>query len=504
MKRLPALILIMVLVLSSWPMVANAALVDFSGGVSNEYEYQEVVFLSGEPVKFVGTVKVTEKSTTTATTNTKTIKYDFSLKPADSKVTGKLARKIDYKITYDKNASKNQTIAKVEMTSNKETVTVGDQSFKMDDCQFSKSDIIDNQPASDYYNGTLTCRKYYSVNGTDGKLVLDISGGTVGYQNFWGSTDTQILNYYLKEYDGAVSTGDNFGQAPTWEGNVKVDVSDSLTKTLRYENNEASYSSFPGGWTKVTDEGMFSRYTYDLPVMNKGKVGTGRNRGTAELAQTMMPLVERLIVPKFRDTAGHWAEDQINQLYSLGVMDDQTQFFAPDALITRKDFVAAVVKACDIRVTPSTAKKTSKAKPAPEVSPFTDLSVSDPDYQYIKDAVTKGLVSGVTPTLFMPDASMTRAEAITVLIKALGMENRAPNPGYSLKGIFLDAGDIPLWAYDSMYVAHDIGLIKGDSSGRANPNQEMSRAEASAMLISFLDFLRADLQKDYRDDIIVY
>lgn len=500
MKRLISIFIFFTVVLAGWPAPASASLTDFAGGVNNEYEYQEVVFLSGEPVKFVGTVKISEKEKETE----KTIKYNFDLVPADSEIDGKFSRKMSYTITYDRRDDKNQTIADVTLDSYKESIAVGKQTFKLEDCQFSKSDVIDNQPASDYYNGSLTCRKYYSVNGDEGRLVVDLSGGTVGYENFWGSTDTQILNYYIKSYSGATSSGDNYNTDPDWEGSVDFEVSDSITKSLRYENNDASLSSFAGGWAKVTEQGMFSSYEYDLPAMSEGKVTDGRNRGTGELASDNMPLVERLIIPKFRDTAGHWAEDAINQLYSLDVYDDNTQFFAPEALATRKDFVVAVVKACDIRVSEEKGTKTSRRKPAAEVSPFEDLSTDDPAYPYIKDAVDKGIVAGATPTLFMPDASMTRAEAITIIIRALGFENRAPNPGYSLDGVFADASDIPSWAYDSIYEGAEIGLLHGDSYGRINPGQELTRAESATLLVSFLDFLRADLQKNYRDDILVY
>ncbi|MEN6328450.1 MAG: hypothetical protein ABFD18_19850, partial [Syntrophomonas sp.] len=67
-----------------------------------------------------------------------------------------------------------------------------------------------------------------------------------------------------------------------------------------------------------------------------------------------------------------------------------------------------------------------------------------------------------------------------------------------------DDSQIPGWARDSFYVAGEIGLIKGNNYNQANPNQVMTRAEASAMLVSFLSFLEVDLQKDYRENIILF
>ena len=59
--------------------------------------------------------------------------------------------------------------------------------------------------------------------------------------------------------------------------------------------------------------------------------------------------IERLIVPKFRDVPGHWAEEYIEKLYSLDVFDDKSMtFFVPEGPITRKEYIVAVMKASDI------------------------------------------------------------------------------------------------------------------------------------------------------------
>jgi hypothetical protein len=110
----------------------------------------------------------------------------------------------------------------------------------------------------------------------------------------------------------------------------------------------------------------------------------------------MLPKVERLIIPKFRDTGGHWAEEDINQLYSLDVFSGSTTFFLPDIPMTRRDFTRAVVKAANIR-TSSEQKitRTASRRTVPEQSPFQDLPSSDTDYAYIKEAVSKGLSMGV-------------------------------------------------------------------------------------------------------------
>ena len=102
----------------------------------------------------------------------------------------------------------------------------------------------------------------------------------------------------------------------------------------------------------------------------------------------------------------------------------------------------------------------------------------------------------------MPEESLTRAEAIVILIRALGFENRAPAPGFITS--FSDDALIPEWAKDSVYVAREIGLVTGDWDNRINPGKVLTRAEASSLLVKFLEFLEKDLQKDYRENIILY
>ena len=147
-------------------------------------------------------------------------------------------------------------------------------------------------------------------------------------------------------------------------------------------------------------------------------------------------------------------------------------------------------------------KRSSRRKEPPEESPFKDVQVEDEDFQYIKQGLEKNIIAGVSNDLFDPKGPLTRAQAVTILIRALGFGGRAPNPGYYTS--FSDDDKIPSRARDSVYVAREIGIIQGDSYNRFNPGKIMTRAESSAMLVRFLEFLEKDLQQDYRENIILY
>ncbi|NMA03897.1 MAG: S-layer homology domain-containing protein [Clostridiales bacterium] len=482
---------------------------EFAGGVNNEYEYEEIVFITGKPIKFTGTAKITEKDKA----DTKTVSYKINLTPTENSGKDKLTRNITYVTEYDDHSDRGQTIGQTRVNSYSETIELDGNKFTLKDYQFSKSDVIDNRPASDFYSGNVTGRKVYDINKkgrtVEGEVIIDISGSNAGYENFWGATETQTIDFIYNvnwELPGN-KTGDEDENKTTpsrsWQGMVKSQVSDSMTKTLKYSNNEANFSSFNGGYICITSSEIVSKYDYDLPYMDEDRISDDkREKGSKYLSKEMVPKIERLIVPKFRDLGGHWAESYINKLYSLDVFDEVPTFFIPDAPMVREEFTKAVMRASDIRPAQEPVKRSSRRNREPEISPFADVSVEDDNYEYIKSGVEKGIIQGISGDRFAPRDYLTRAQAITVIIRALGFENKAPTPGYITS--FSDDRSIPSWARDSIYMGQEIGLVQGDQLNRINPNDELTRAEASAMLVRFLEFLEKDLQKDYRENIILF
>lgn len=477
MKRRMIILLVIAILLPSGVL---ATPLDFTGGVQNEHIYEEIVFITGEPIRFVGTYDVKEK----LKDNEETITYKFKLTSEDASLDGKLDRTITYKTELSNHIGVGQTIGKTIVDKYKETIKLESDTYDLTDYQFSKSDIIDERAASDFYSGNITARKYYEYNKDQGNVVVDITGRNVGYENFWGSTETQIIDHMIKS-----KTNDE----ASWQGSYSHQVSDSLTKALRYSENGANFSSFDGGYVRVTDHTIVSKYDYRLP----------NAKGTISLNQDMLPNVERLIVPKFRDVNGHWAENDIKKLYSLDVFDDNSNIFSPDTSANRLEFTKAIMRASDIRVAQE-EKKSGRIRrnKVEEMSYFKDISVEHPDYKYVKSGVQKGIINGKAKDIFDPNGFLTRAQAISIMVRALGFSNRAPNPGYITA--FSDDRDIHPSFKDEIYMAREINLVEGDSLNRVNPNKALTRAETSALILRFLKFLEKDLQKDYRENIISF
>lgn len=481
MKKFTINLLALLLLLTMLTPSASAKAPDFNGGVLDEYEYEEVFFLGNSPVTFSGKATVTEKENKNQLTST----YKFTL----SNIYGdKLTRSVVYVSDLKSYETKGQTTSNTKVKSYSEKVTMNDSNkttFTLDDYQFSQGSVIDNRPATDYYSGNVIARKIYIRTAKVGKITekkevtVYMSGRDVGYKNFWGSTDTQFIDYEIVTPEGT-----SF---------VTSKVSDSKSRVLEYEPHTPSLSSFVGGHSVISSSNMVSEYTFNMPYRYSGPT-----TGTIYLNKEKTPKVERLIVPKFRDIAKHWSKPNIEKLYSLGIFDESSNFFSPDTAMKKDQFTVSVAKAVDLRVLEDKPIKKNTVKKAL----FEDLDPKDPNYVYIESALNNGIVSPVNAKKFGAKNSITRAEAVTIIVRSLGLEGRAPSPGY--KTNFIDDHKIPKEAKDSIYVASELGLIDPDRKNRINANEVLTRGKASQLLVRYLNFLESDLKQNYRDDMLYF
>ncbi|KOY81101.1 S-layer homology domain-containing protein [Lysinibacillus macroides] len=461
------------------PFHVSAASLETTGAVKNEYTYEEAVFLSGKPVIFKGTskeLKISEKESKGKLTET----YNMKLTGSNGAT---LTRNIAYESDVVDYAVLGQKTSNGEVKKYTEKITIDGVTYTLVDYQFSQGTVTDNRAASDYYSGNVISRKTYTYETGRGRdaaqhtVTIETDSRHAGYENFWGATETQITESVYSYSDGKTS-------------HVKNRLSTSKSRVLNYEENLGSLGSFEGGYAVISDKDVISEYTYDLASGQKG---------TLDLDTEYLPKIERLIIPKFRDLNNHYAKDAIEKLYSLGIYEDASNFFSPNTPMKRVDFTVAIGKAVDLRVV---IEETKKSKKAPATSVFKDLKRSMKDYGYIESALNKGVIKGVSADYFMPDAAITRAQAATIFVRALGLENRAPEPGYLTK--FVDDAQIPNYARDGIYIANELGLMIGDATGRFNPSKPLTRAEASAVLERFLKYLEDDLKQNYRDDILFF
>lgn len=470
-----AYVIVAFLMLILLPERSNAQYIDMTGGIKNEYEYVEYVFLTGNPVKFVGSGK-NIKATISESGTKRTETYNMKLTGPNGAT---LTR--NYSYTYDRQEleAANQFSYKDASVKYSETIKILNTTFKLDDYQFSKSMLKDEQPANDYKTSEATTRKTYTytaLNGQNRSITVRETARHFGYDNYWGATDTQITEV---EYE---RDGQPYGL-------VKIKNAHSETKELKYDATLASLASAAGGWSVTTDAETMAEYEYDFSA-------SGGAVGVQSLNMEYHPKIELLQLPKFRDIGNSFAKDEIEKLYSLAIYKkDNSNFFSPNTPMLRYDFAIAIGKAVDLRVDLAGQKKNQKNTE----TLFKDVSRTKTDYAYLVAAFERGIINGTSSTHFTPNGTLTREQAATMLVRAIGLEHRAPDPGYTTK--YRDDAKISYYARDAVYIANELGLMIGFEDNSFQPQKPLSRAESSVLLIRFLNYLEVELKQNYRDDI---
>ncbi|NOU63324.1 Ig domain-containing protein group 2 domain-containing protein [Paenibacillus sp. LMG 31461] len=113
----------------------------------------------------------------------------------------------------------------------------------------------------------------------------------------------------------------------------------------------------------------------------------------------------------FADTSNHWAKNAIATAASQGIINGYSDTaFGPDDTISREQMAAIIVRAAQISL-------------VAEVSTFTDRSeISDWAIEAISAANSKGLMNGYEDGTVKPKGKATRAEAATVILRALALK----------------------------------------------------------------------------------
>ncbi len=112
-------------------------------------------------------------------------------------------------------------------------------------------------------------------------------------------------------------------------------------------------------------------------------------------------------------------------------------------------------------------------------NPFSDVLPGAWYYDAVSYIAAKGITSGTTATTFSPDATLTRGQFITMLMRAYGMspdDNPADN--------FVDAGNTYYTGY--LAAAKRLGITKGIGDNQFAPEQAITRQDMFTLLYNVL------------------
>ena len=128
-------------------------------------------------------------------------------------------------------------------------------------------------------------------------------------------------------------------------------------------------------------------------------------------------------------------------------------------------------------------------------NPYIDVTVKDGHYAAIVELTEKGIVTGVTKTLFQSTKPATRGEATLFIANALGLNEDVI--------VTTNFKDLPVTSpyYQAVGALYNQNIIGGYSDGTFRPNATLKRAEIAKMLTLAFELDVANVTKTKFSDV---
>ncbi len=281
------------------------------------------------------------------------------------------------------------------------------------------------------------------------------AGRSVGYTR--GGVFTEITS--VCSADSQVA-----GDALAADGDCKITVGGDMIIWTKHFTSFVAFS--PAGSAAVGGGGGGSAAFGRPACSGEACLQVGGRMQSTEVEKVVVS--EEKEMP-FKDVKGHWSEQYVSELYKLGAAQGWTKtLFAPDRNMTRGDLVVMVVKAFKLPL----------SKSALTDAPFSDVPKSSSVAKYIQAAKDAGIVTGYTDGSFKPSQSVSRAEALKIVLTASKMEvSTSATSLEKFKDVVSDA-----WYARYVGFAKTKGVVAGYSDGRFGPADPITRAQCAKVV----------------------
>jgi hypothetical protein len=302
----------------------------------------------------------------------------------------------------------------------------------------------------------------------------------VGY-DYQQSSSTELLGIFLDEVGISSFTSTNSSYSVELPfGTTTHPVVIATTTDERSTVEITAPESFPGVFTILVtaENGNTQTYTVTFTIAEQVvEPETPTQRGGASGSRPRNPQTDADIdlqsvglassCAPFTDITGNFAVTQITELYNLGVVcGDGLGNYRPNDNITRAEMSKITAELFDI---PTTL--------VPRTS-FSDITSTNWFTPYIYGLTTENLIAGFPDGTFKPFQSVTRAEALQLLLNAKELELTTETPATP----FTDVTSTD-WFYSIVNTAVASGVITGYEDGTFKPNQLVTRAEMAKIAI---------------------
>lgn len=175
----------------------------------------------------------------------------------------------------------------------------------------------------------------------------------------------------------------------------------------------------------------------------------------------------------FADTANHWALDSIGYVYQWGLMNGTSAYtFQPEANMSRAMFVTVLHR---MEGTPASAS----------ANVYNDVAAGTWYTDAVTWATSAGIVNGTGAGKFSPNASITREEMATMMMRYAKYKGYDTAAAADLAN-YADSYQINEWAYRAMEWANGTGMITGRTAFTLVPQGTATRAETATILVRFI------------------
>lgn len=303
--------------------------------------------------------------------------------------------------------------------------------------------------ANVYLNGdytvgskTYVCMTFNPVTGTaESKYRYYKVGEPLGYLPDATRDGYHLVGWYDKIYGGTAYTEDTI--APAYG---------TLPLYARWEEGNGSGNNSGNNGNTGDNSGN----------NNNGNAGNGGNSGSNS---GFTDVTEK-------DWFYDYVMDAVEQGLLRGVSDKE---FAPNETMTRAMLVTVLHRVSGQEASDSTA-------------PFTDVASGKWYTKAVNWAYEKGIVNGVTDTLFGCDHSITR-EQLTVMLYRFAKYKGINVSASAELDSFADSGNVSSYARKAIRWAVASEILSGDGA-YLYPKANATRAQCAKMIVVFLDQLQ--------------
>lgn len=446
--------------------------VNIPGSTTNSYQYKEVVFISGEPVLFEGTIEVAINDTVIDDNPLGSYGETYTVAATNADETATLERTLDFTTYYRviEGEFKKQITTESLLNTWTEEVNFGDATYTIDNGTFEKTGIRDITPGVSYHHISVSYLADYT-DADGNKITVSSEGANYGFDQPWSKVETQEREMSI-----------DFESETVEDMVVETTSTAESKKTIYYDATEPYPISFDGTYNqRMEREGTL---TYKIKTYHKA-LEADQYEGSYTI--TTANQIEKLPIPENLDfLQGHWAEDDLKKLYSMEIFTEMPHSGMQYEAISRGDFIKALCLAMNIDTAVYEEDQTKMI--------FGDVTSDHPLYPYVMAAYDKKLVKG-TGENFDVDRPINREEAFVIYIRIIGLERLGVTDAPLTP--FIDDSNISDWAKKEIMAGYRLGIIKGDDQGYVKPKQYISKAEAAAIINRLIDYLREDIAADY-------